>query len=657
MKKSKTNTAENRQNSGLASASLIVYWLDLFVNSIYNACSNGFFGKLFTAYSKEQTAFESGFLNNHFTSGTKLQQYFRRVRQFISRSFQTSYFVQKLESYFHGLLAIPLKRFGNLLFSFGAYTILVYFVRLFVPGLTESGVEYAVFGAILCILSVPMLWSKDNVATAVGGGILTKAIFVDAFGFREEAFRLPTKKSKSGSNYMVLFGMLLGILTLFVDPLDIILVLLSIIGVSLVLSSPELGVIFALFFLPFFSFFESPVIMLGMLVLMISISYFIKLLRGKRILKIELLDLAVLLFLLVLFFSGTITAGGTVGYNEALISSVLMFGYFLVVNLMRTEKWLKRCVMALVSSGTIVAVIGILQYVLGIFEVGAWLDTEYFSDIRGRVVSLFDNPNILAFYLVLILPFSLFTMTKANSLKKKIVSGFSVLSILLCIVCTWCRGAWLASLLCLLLFALIYSKKSLRYLLLACFLIPFIPIILPDSVLGRLMSIGDLADSSTMYRVYTWKGTLEAIKEYFWGGIGYGPTAYGEIYPRFAYAGIEAAEHSHSLFLQILLGMGIGGLLIFLAVVLLSAQMNFEYIKTAKDRTSKLMVAASLCAVLASLFMGAFDFIWYNYRIFFLFWAILGLACACIRVGNDEKRRHDFQAVSEDTLASMDIQL
>jgi len=172
-----------------------------------------------------------------------------------------------------------------------------------------------------------------------------------------------------------------------------------------------------------------------------------------------------------------------------------------------------------------------------------------------------------------------------------------------------------------------------------------------------LMSIGDLADSSTMYRVYTWKGTLEAIKEYFWGGIGYGPTAYGEIYPRFAYAGIEAAEHSHSLFLQILLGMGIGGLLIFLAVVLLSAQMNFEYIKTAKDRTSKLMVAASLCAVLASLFMGAFDFIWYNYRIFFLFWAILGLACACIRVGNDEKRRHDFQAVSEDTLASMDIQL
>ncbi len=657
MKANKNAATDKSRTSGLSSAGFIIYWLDLLVTSIYHALSNGFFGKIFTSYSKEQKAFESGFLKNHFTTGTKLQQYFRNVRQYISRSFQTSYFVQKLESFFRSLLAIPLKSFGNLLFSFGAYTILVYFVRLLVPGLAESDVEYAIYGVILCIVSVPMLWSNDNLATAVENGMITRSLFVDAFGFRDETFQIKTKTSKSGSNYMILFGMFFGILTLFVHPLSIILVLLSIVGVSLILSSPELGVVFALFFLPFFSFFESPAIGLGMLVLFISISYCIKLLRGKRILKIELLDLAVLLFLLVLFFSGTITAGGQVGYHEALISTVLIFGYFLVVNLMRTEKWIKRCVIALVSSGTIVAVIGIFQYVLGIFGVGAWLDTEYFSNIQGRVVSLFDNPNVLAFYLVLILPFSLFLLTRADSFKKKLVCLFSVISILVCIVFTWCRGAWLAAILCLLLFAFIFSKKSLRFLLLSCLLIPFIPMLLPDSVLRRFASIGDLADSSTMYRVYTWKGTLRAIKEYFWGGVGYGPTAYAEIYPTFAYAGIEAAEHSHSLFLQILFGMGIGGLLIFGAVILLSVQMNLEYIKFAKDRGSKLLVAAALCAIVSALLMGTFDFIWYNYRVFFLFWVILGLGCACIRVGNDEKRRHDFTMVPEDTLASMDIEL
>ena len=171
------------------------------------------------------------------------------------------------------------------------------------------------------------------------------------------------------------------------------------------------------------------------------------------------------------------------------------------------------------------------------------------------------------------------------------------------------------------------------------------------------MSIGDLSDSSSMYRLYTWKGALRSIRENFMGGVGYGNAAYNEMYPQFAYAGIEAAEHTHSLYLQILFGLGIGGLLAFCIVLFLFAQMNLEYLKKSKHTESKWMVLACISAIVASLVMGAFDFVWYNYRIFFLFWVILALGCACVRVGNAEQKRHEIRMAEETNRATLDIEL
>ena len=57
------------------------------------------------------------------------------------------------------------------------------------------------------------------------------------------------------------------------------------------------------------------------------------------------------------------------------------------------------------------------------------------------------------------------------------------------------------------------------------------------------------------------------------------------------------------------------------------------------------------------LLMGMFDFIWYNYRVFFLFWSILALACACIRVGLDDQRRHSFSGSVKKDAATLDIQM
>lgn len=659
MRKNKNNTAVEQSHelrSGLAAFSLFIFWLDKLSDKIYQALSEGFFGKIFTAYSSEQASFESGFLKNHFIS-IQFKHYFRNFRKFLSRSFASSRILSQLKDQSGKLLAIPLKAYGTAFFAFGLYTTIVFLIRWAFPTLVSANVEYLWTGLVLCIVSVPAILSRDSLARALGKGCITGMLFRDAFGFREESFSLSPKLKRMQSNVLFFGGMLLGLLTLFVHPWTILALIGALVFLSLIFSIPEVGILLSIFLIPFFSLFEHSAFALGALITVTMIGYLIKLVCGKRILKFELLDIAVVLFLVLMYLSGIISAGGKQGFFETFLSCLLIMGYFLVVNLMRTENWLMRCVKALVASGTLVAWIGIVQYCLGIWGKGNWLDQSYFYDIKGRVVSVFENPNVLASYLLLILPFTLYFMVRSDKKKSKLLSWVAILSNLVCLVFTWSRGAWIAALVCLLVFALFYTKKTMRLVFAVCFAIPWLPFVLPQSVVRRFTSIGNMADSSTMYRIYTWKGTWEAIKEYFFGGIGYGTSAYGEIYPQFAFAGVEAAAHSHSLFLQLWIGMGIIGLCAFLVVVFLSTQMNLEYLKESKKHESKCLVLACMCATVATLVMGLFDFVWYNYRVFFLFWIVLALACATIRVGSAEQKRQEHRFYHSSGDSELDIEL
>lgn len=647
LKKSKNSTADAISVQKHATKSVTVTLLDKLSNSIYNALKNGFFGRLFTSYSKAEESFENGYLKDHFTIHSGLRVFFRNIRKYLSSSFESSFFLNKTAAAARQLVSMPLKSYGNFLFAFGLYVIIVYILRLFLPVFPASGIETALLGLLTCIISIPMTLSQDNVASAVGKSKILGALFSDVFGFRDENFNIETKISRLKSNLLIILGILLGVSTLYISPLWIFGAILALIIVALIFAVPEIGVILSLFAVPFLSFVKSPAVALGILVAITIASYLVKLIRGKRIFKIELIDLSVVFFLVIIFLSGAITAGGQIGYNEALISCELMLGYFLIVNLLRTEKWVHRAVMSLLCSGVAVAIIGLIQYVTGTMPSGAWLDTRYFEDIKGRVVSVFDNPNVLAMYLVTILPFTLYALVTSKRRNSRLLALLSVASVTLCILLTWSRGAWIAAIICIALFLIMYSRKTVRYVFLSFFAIPLLPIIVPSSIIKRFLSIGDLADSSTLYRVYTWRGTLKAIGDHIWGGVGYGTAAFQNIYPQYAYAGIEGAEHSHNLYLQIIFGTGIVGIIAFLIVVFLYLQMNFEYIKNTVNYSSKFVVIASTCSVISMLVFGMFDFIWYNYRVLFLFWAVMALAVACVRIGKDNQRRQSINSGSD----------
>lgn len=638
------------------SLSIFLYLFDRLINSIYNGLIKGFFGRIFTAYSSEQKAFEDSFAVKYVNGSDRFDNWAHKLRKKCSRAFESSLLLGKLGELFRIAISLPLKFYGNFLLSFGFYSTAVFLFREFVPLLSPAphGDLYVDLTAIAA--AIPLMLSKDSLCRAVGRGRISRLIFVDAFGLKDEDFELPPRHFSRLGSVAILSGMILGLMSLLISPIYLPICLGALVLACAILLTPEVGILVAVFIVPFSSLVKNPSLIIALIVAVSGLGYIIKLIRGKRIFKLELLDLVVAMFAVVIFMGGAISAGGERSGYTAFVSVALMIAYFLAVNMLRTRKWLDRCVSALVSSAVISAVVGIGQYITG-RAVSDWLDTNYFSDIEGRVTVFFDNPNILGAYLAIAFPFLLARTSRAENKRSKWLGRLSTLAVIICAVLTWSRSAWVAMIVTAIIFALINNRNTLKALILVAAALPVAAYVLPQSVVKRFMSIGDLADSSSYYRVYTWRGTLRAISDHLLGGVGYGSSAYAEIYPQYAYAGIEAVVHSHNLYLQILFEVGIFGFLIFAAMLFLFSQKNFEFFKQPENKGIKLMASAAFCAVLAALVIGVFDYVFYNLRIFFIFWIAMALSCAYIRFGDRERERSSDGRASSPDRAFVDIDM
>ena len=146
-----------------------------------------------------------------------------------------------------------------------------------------------------------------------------------------------------------------------------------------------------------------------------------------------------------------------------------------------------------------------------------------------------------------------------------------------------------------------------------------------DSIVQRMMSVGNMGDSSTSYRVYIWMGTLGMLKHFWLGGIGMGEAAFGEVYPFFSYNAI-VAPHSHNTFLQLTVEAGVGALAVFLiSQIIFIKKMSDAYRLDDKKSLDSSMALALAAGVIGFLAQSMFDYTFYNYRVMAVFVMVLAI--------------------------------
>lgn len=336
-----------------------------------------------------------------------------------------------------------------------------------------------------------------------------------------------------------------------------------------------------------------------------------------------------------IYFGATLTS---VTPRGSLFHGVLMVFFILfslvVENNLRTWKQAEGLVLLMVLVGGGVALLGIGQYVFGVSGASAWLDSDMFDSISTRVYSTLQNPNVLAEYLLLIIPLGGAMLLSTKDHRVRLVTLVCCGLMCLCMVLTFSRGGWLGLLLAGGVFVVLLQPRLLMLLPFALVAMYFV---LPDTVINRFASIGDLQDGSTSYRVSIWMGTLAMLKDYWMCGVGPGTAAFNLVYPAYSY-NTASAQHSHNLYLQILCDGGVCAFAAFIAVIFVFCRMVCGAMSRTKSLRSRCYLAASVSGVGGFLVQSMTDYTFYNYRVALLFWMVLGLGAVFARLSDEEVR-------------------
>lgn len=620
--------------------SLIVSALIRFSDFISEQFSESFFGYLLCGNYRR----ESGSITELISERLRLKQRISiPFKRFMAKAFEKSFILGKLNRLLHQIPDLQIKAVGAFTFSFGLYISISYLIRRFAMNLPEAVFSELYLGIVCVAIGGAMSSSSKKISSAICESKILSFLLFSVLGIKKEAFR-GSHRIYGRNDAAFLLGIAIGALSAFVSPFIIVCGLFLLILAYAILTVPECGVICIILALPFLR-----TTYIAILCAYVTACWLLKLMRGKRTLATNSLDISVLAFMTVIFFGGVISVTPAESMRTALLYICLMSGYFLAVNLIRTSEWFYRCVKALIFSLAVTTSIGVIEYALGLSPF-KWLDTSLFSYIPGRAVSLFGNPNVLAEFIILTLPFLL--VFRAASGKGDAAFGLSLLSVtaILCLIFTWSRGGWLAAIAGGIILLMLYSKKNVGFLIASLVIIPAVPAFLPSSVSERFLSSFSISDSSISYRTGIWNGVDRLLSECFAGGIGIGESAFRRIYPLFSLSTIEEAPHTHNLYTQIMVSVGITGLAVFIAVMLIFLRHFASYYSSGKydEKRLRLSSAAGFTGICAILIHGFTDYVWYNNRIFLLFWLILGLTSAAIRTGVRERVYREPEGISLD---------
>lgn len=310
-------------------------------------------------------------------------------------------------------------------------------------------------------------------------------------------------------------------------------------------------------------------------------------------------------------------------YNYYNLMGRYVLIYYLVVNNITSVGQIKRIIKVMLTSALIVSLYGFYQYLFGVnLSVNEWVDGTQFPDLKVRVFSTLENPNLLAGFLVTMMAIATGMGCKAHTLKGRILLFLLVGIFGGCLLLTYSRGAWLSLLAVIAVYGILYNRKIFWLFI----LLPIVILCGHDAVLDRIMSIVNPTDTSSTLRLALWESTIAMIMDKPLLGIGWG--AYFLVYPQYDFflnnANIKIF-HAHNMYLNIAAEIGIPGLLTFLSIMYGHVRLALSVINSAGEDWSSGLMLGIVAGVMGVVINGFTDYVMFNIQLSMLYWLLNGL--------------------------------
>ena len=318
-------------------------------------------------------------------------------------------------------------------------------------------------------------------------------------------------------------------------------------------------------------------------------------------------------------------------YNFYNLVGVYLITYIMVTQNVDEYSDVKKIMYALAWSMTLVIGYGFFQYIFGISTADMkWVDGEAFPELRKRVFATWENPNILAAYLDIVICVLLGLFAKMNNKSTRIYLAMFMVASLACLAMTYARGA-------LLTIAVIigcYGILKDRRILLTLILVAGGVLALDPVLLERMQTAFLVADTSSEMRIAMWESTVQMIMDHPLLGIGWG--AYWMVYPlydTYIVDGSVTLVHAHNIYLNYWAEIGLIGGTAFLWYFFKTMGLALFNKRVLPDTLMEGLLLGLGLALVSVALNGVTDDVLFNIPSSMLLWLLCGLAYAIRSLG------------------------
>lgn len=347
------------------------------------------------------------------------------------------------------------------------------------------------------------------------------------------------------------------------------------------------------------------------------------------------------------------------------LSKMLVYfcSYFLFASTLQKQAR-KRSVLvlaALVGAGVLVSLYGIYQYKIGVAPLATWEDPTV-EDKTTRVFSTLKNPNLLAGYLVPLIPlsFSMAIMAFVENGWKKLLSLPALACAAAITVCCWLtgsRGGWggIAAGLAALGFVVVSSlwsktPKLRPWLLLLVLVIPVLVVLglhqFPKYEHRILSIFAGREHSSNSYRMNVYAASFRMFLDSWWIGVGPGNATFKLAYGLYMRSGFDALG-TYCVPLEVAVETGVVGLGVFVCLLMASlARAHHNFWNNLKG-SERWLAAGAAAALVGMMVHGLVDTVYYRPQVQFIFWLLLAL---CMQVQAAEQKTVSTELIPKEEL-------
>ena len=593
-------------------------------------------GKLMNGYRRADEAFAKGRRYPGRHRCTPMSP----ARLFLSEAVEGGRTVALLRACLQMLFACPLIAYGLFGLCAGFCGASLYFVMPYIRESMTPSLTYTALSGSLAVLSLPLVFSAKSLSEALGDSAPGRLILVRLLGVPRDRLSPPKRKAPAGMPYlMALLGVAAGIATLWVHPALIPAALLILGVLGLILSNPEAGVVLSTLSLPVIWLDRNLLYLPVLLILLTWISYGLKLLSLHRTIRFGLLDMVVLIFggmMLISGFTGAVVTADTV--MRSVLLFVCLSDYFLIVNLMTTREYIRRCLVGVFISVFFVIVLSYLRIIpvddLGWLEgsrAGNYLVDTIHAGIEHLSGLWVEHSEL---FLVLTFPWLYAYLLHTRRVFRKVTGLISIGLALALIIMTSSVSALLSVVCVTVLFFLLLGHKWLAVGVVS----------LPALGVGgwwvaRLYPMSDalstILSRSRLFKLQLWDSLWHIVWDHP-GGIGVGGDAFAAVYPFYAAPDLGAVTDSGSIFFEILLSYGWGGIILVAAMLFLFLQKSMTCLGHTSATKDRAMILGGVTSLVGAMVFGTVRSFITAPRVFFTLLLVLALCSAYENIIFDE---------------------